>query len=61
MDRKTLEKLAWRKKHKDFKSKWNNGNANVLVFVPGVGTCSMPLSSLSEAQLKEIAGIREEA
>lgn len=59
MDRKTLEKLAWRKTHKDFKSNWNKGEATILRFVPGVGTCAVPLKTLTDAVLREIAGVKE--
>jgi hypothetical protein len=60
MNRKDLEKAAWRKTHKDFKSNWNKGEATILRFVPGVGTCSVAIKSLTDAELKEIAGIKED-
>lgn len=60
MDRKKLEKLAWQKTHKDFKSKWNNGDATVCRFVPGSGTCLVHITKLTDNELREIARLPKE-
>jgi hypothetical protein len=50
MDRKKLEALVWRHKHKDFRGKAADGTKYILKFVPGMGTCSVPISSLTEQE-----------
>lgn len=61
MDRKTLEKLAWRATHKDFKSAWNKGDCTLLKFVAGKGTCLVHISQFSEAELLAIAMLMKKA
>lgn len=58
MDRKKLEKLAWKKTHKDFKSPWNKGDCTLLHFVPGVGTSVVPISKFTDRELADKAGLK---
>lgn len=51
MLRAKLEALVWKHTHKDFKGKREDGTKVVLKLVDGVGTCSVPLESLSEEDL----------
>jgi hypothetical protein len=51
MERKKLEALVWKHKHKDFRGKLEDGTKCVLHYVAGTGTCSAPLASLTEAEL----------
>ena len=46
--RAKLERLVWRHKHSDFKGKRDDGTKCVLKFVTGVGTSSVPVSSLTD-------------
>lgn len=48
--RALLERLVWRHKHADFRGKAEDGTKMVLKFVTGVGTCSVPISSLTDAE-----------
>lgn len=48
--RSKLERLVWAHKHSDFKGKREDGTKCVLKFVTGVGTCSVPISSLTDAE-----------
>jgi hypothetical protein len=59
MDRKKLEKLAWQKTHKDFKSPWNKGDCTLLHFVPGVGTSVVHITKFTDAELMEKAGLKK--
>jgi hypothetical protein len=60
MDRKQLEKLAWRATHPNSRSKWNKGEANVLKYIPGKGTCLVYLSTLTDEELRVIARLEKE-
>jgi hypothetical protein len=53
MDRKTLERLAWKHTHRDFKGKLEDGTKTVLKLIPGKGTCLVSLSSLTDEELLE--------
>ena len=53
MTRARLEALVWRNTHADFRGKREDGTKCVLHFVPNSGTCSVPLASLTDAQLIE--------
>lgn len=48
--RAKLERLVWSTKHRDFKGKREDGTKCVLKFVTGAGTCSVPISSLTDAE-----------
>lgn len=48
--RKKLEALVWRTKHPDFRGKREDGTKCILKFVSGVGTSSVEVSSLTEAE-----------
>jgi len=50
-DRKQLESLVWRHTHRDFKGKREDGTRCVNHLVPEYGTCSVPLASLTDAEL----------
>jgi hypothetical protein len=51
IDRKKLEAAVWRSVHADFKGKRDDGTKVVLIFRPSLGTCSEPLSGLTEEEL----------
>lgn len=53
MDRKKLLSLCWKHTHNDFKGKSKDGTKSVLKLVPGVGTCSVALTSLTDEELLE--------
>jgi len=59
--RALLERLVWKHKHSDFRGKIE-GVKCVLKFVTGVGTCSVPLSSLTEEECLDMIPkrVREE-
>ena len=40
----------WKHKHSDYKGKSEDGTKCVLKFVTGVGTCSVPISTLSDEE-----------
>lgn len=46
--RAKLERLVWKHKHSDFRGKLEDGTKCVLKFVTGKGTCSVPISSLTD-------------
>lgn len=48
--RARLEALVWTSTHRDYRGV-SNGIRCVLHLVPNVGTCSVSLSSLTEAEL----------
>lgn len=48
--RAKLERLVWKHKHSDFRGKLEDGTKCVLKFVTGVGTCSVAISSLTDAE-----------
>ena len=50
-DRKKLEALVWKHTHRDFKGKREDGTRVVCHHVPAHGTCSVPVASLTEAEL----------
>jgi len=50
-DRTRLEALVWKNKHTDFKGKRADGTKCVLHLYPERGTCSVPLASLTDAEL----------
>jgi hypothetical protein len=56
-DRKALEKLAWQNTHNDYRSKWNGGDATLLHFVSGTGTCAIHLTAFTDNELLEKAGL----
>lgn len=49
--RAALEALVWKHTHRDFKGKWDNGAKYVLHSVGGLGTTSVQISQLSDADL----------
>lgn len=49
--RALLERLVWKHTHNDFKSKRSDGTKVVNQYVAGRGTCSVPLSCLTDAEL----------
>lgn len=49
--RKKLEGLVYKHTHPDFKGRWADGTKSVLHFVTGIGTCSVPISSLTDGEL----------
>ena len=51
MTRDQKLRIVWRTTHRDFKGKRDDGTKCVLVFEPGVGTCSVPLASLTDDQI----------
>ena len=52
--RKKLEQLVWANKHADFKGKREDGTKCVLKLVTWSGTCSVPLSSLTDGELVDM-------
>ena len=52
MTRAQKLKLVWRHTHRDFKGVAEDGTKRVLLFVPGVGTCSVPLETLTDEQIE---------
>lgn len=42
----------WRFTHRDFKGVAEDGTKMVLLFVPGTGTCSVPLETLTDEQIE---------
>jgi hypothetical protein len=57
-ERKELEKLVWRKTHKDYKGKSDDGQKSIMVPL-SMGGGLAKLSSLSIQQLKKLAGVSE--
>lgn len=51
MNRKRLESLLWKYTHPDFKGKREDGTRCVNHFVSAHGTCSVPISSLSDEEI----------
>lgn len=51
-ERERLEALVWSNTHRDFRGKFPDGTKTILQFVPGMGTCLVPVSSLSDQELK---------
>lgn len=43
--------LIYRHTPRDYKGRREDGTRCILVFEPGVGTCSVPLDSLTDAQV----------
>ncbi len=60
MDRKELERLAWKNTHPDYKGVGEDGVKRVLYLNPKTGaTESWPLSGLPEDELKRKARVKE--
>jgi hypothetical protein len=53
MTRKEKLKLIWRHTHRDYRGIAADGTKMVLEMVPGVGTCSVPLESLTDEQIEK--------
>jgi len=55
MTREQKLKLIWRYTHRDYRGIRNDEDRTkvVLEFVPGVGTCSVPLDSLTDEQIEK--------
>lgn len=51
--RAKLEALVWTKKHRDHRGVRSDGTKVISVWVPGRGTCSAPVSSLTTQELLE--------
>lgn len=49
--RSKLEALVWKHTHRDYRGTDEAGNRSILHFVTNVGTCSVTLASLSDAEL----------
>jgi hypothetical protein len=59
MTRKELETLVWKKTHRDFRgTQVRKHGRRVLHFVSGQGTCLVPLSSLTDEELQQKAGLK---
>jgi hypothetical protein len=59
MDRKELERLAWRAKHPDYKGK-SDGVRSMLYLNPKTGATELwPLSKIPDEELKRVARIKE--
>jgi hypothetical protein len=60
--RTLLERLVWKHKHSDFKGKREDGTKCVLKFITGVGTSSVPISSLTDEECLDMIPkrVREE-
>lgn len=52
-ERQKLEDLVWSNTHRDFRGKFADGTKTISMFVPKVGTTLVPLSQLTDAQLRE--------
>lgn len=52
-ERQKLEDLVWSNTHRDFRGKFADGTKMITMFVPKVGTTLVPLSQLTDAQLRE--------
>ena len=52
-ERQKLEDLVWSNTHRDFRGKFADGTKAITMFVPKVGTTLVPLSQLTDAQLRE--------
>ena len=54
LDKKKLERLVWKHKHRDYKGKDERGVKTVMHYGKGQVTYLVELSSLSEAELLEM-------
>lgn len=52
MKRGELECLVWKHTHRDYKGVGADGVRRVLHMITNQGTCSVPLSSLTEEELR---------
>ena len=50
-ERERMEAKVWTMTHRDFRGKLPDGTKMVLRWVAGLGTCSVPVSSLTEEEL----------
>jgi hypothetical protein len=54
-DRSKLERAAWRGIHPDYRGKFEDGTLTCLQLIEGKGTCLVPVSTLPESKLIDLA------